>query len=123
MSEKVGKGHPRAFKDDEEFENTFRNYIEYCKSIDYLPNVAGFCVFADITRETFYAQKEYYSDTYKKIQERLEDSALNAKVGDSFRIFYLKNKFNYKDIVETENLNYEAKTYEEFLAKVNGDEY
>lgn len=113
----------RAFKTAEEFEKKFKDYVTQCGRFNYLPNIAGFCVFADITRETFYAQKDYYSDAYSKIQERLEDSALNAKIGDSFKAFYLKNKFNYKDKVETENLNYEAKTYEEFLQKVNGDEY
>ena len=125
MSEELAleKGRPRAFENAQDFEDKFRQYIQYCNIEKKLPNIAGFCVYADINRDTFYAQKDYYSDTFKKIQECLEDSALNADIGDTFRIFYLKNKFNYKDKVETENLNYEAKTYEEFLQKVNGDEY
>ena len=80
-----------------------------------MPNIAGFCVYCDINRDTFYAQKEYYSDTFKKIQDILEDATLNAKINDTFKIFYLKNKFGYKD--KQENVNIET-NYEEYLKRV-----
>ena len=88
----------RAFKTEEEFKLKFENYIEFCSSKKELPNIAGFCVYADINRDTFYAQKDYYSDTYKKIQDRLEDATINSKdINDTFKIFYIKNKFDYRD--------------------------
>jgi len=88
----------RAFKTAEEFEQQFNNYIALCKTRKDLPNIAGFCVYADINRDTFYAQKEYYSDTFKKIQDKLEDATINSKdINDTFKIFYMKNKFDYRD--------------------------
>jgi len=95
-----GKGQPRSFKNSEEFENCFNQYIEICIKKECLPNIAGFCVYAEINRDTFYAQKEYYSDTFKRVQDILEDATINAKINDTFKIFYLKNKFNYTDKTE-----------------------
>lgn len=87
----------RAFKTKNDFEDRFIKYIEDCKRENKLANIAGFCVFADINRDTFYAQKDIYSDTFKKINEMLEDITINAKINDTFKIFYMKNKFDYKD--------------------------
>ena len=103
MEEKRGKAQPRSFKDDKEFQDTFNKYIEECVSKEYLPNIAGFCVFANINRDTFYQQEQYYSDTFKKIQNILEDKVINAKINDTFKIFYLKNKFSYKDRTELDS--------------------
>ena len=94
----------RAFKNAQELQDKMLEYIDYCKKEERLPNIAGFCVYADINRDTFYAQKEYYSDTYKKTQEILEDEALNNKfTNDTLKIFYLKNKCGYKDRQEISN--------------------
>lgn len=88
----------RAFKTKEIFIDKFREYIDNCASEEKLPNIAGFCVYCDITRETFYAQEEYYSDTFKKVNDILEDATINSKnINDTFKIFYMKNKFGYKD--------------------------
>lgn len=97
------RGHPRAFKSNKEFVDKFLEYINYCKKIDYLPNVAGFSRYCDIDRSTFYAQEEYYSNTFKKVQTILEDETINAKnINDTFKIFYMKNKFDYRDRQELE---------------------
>lgn len=79
-------------------------------------------MFANIDRDTFYAQQEYYSDTYKKVNDILEDRTINSKdINDTFKIFYMKNKFGYKD--KQENVNIEA-SYEEYIKKVaDRDEY
>lgn len=103
MEEVRGKGQPRSFKNEQEFKDKFDEYIDYCIKNERLANIAGFCVFADITRETFYNQEQYYFDTYKKIQNLLEDYTINAKINDTFKIFYMKNKFNYKDRTELDN--------------------
>ena len=100
----------RKFKTAQEFGNKFMEYIQYCKAEKKLPNIAGFCVFADMTRETFYAQKNYYSDTFKKVNEILEDETINADINDTFKIFYMKNKFDYRDRKELgANVNSEIK--------------
>ena len=96
----------RAFKTAKEFENKFKNYVEYCRKNDRLPNVAGFSVYADINQDTFYAQKEYYSETFKKINDILEDEAINNKsLNDARVIFYMKNKCGYKDKQDDKNNN------------------
>ena len=80
-----------------------RDYIEYCVAGKRMPNIAGFCAFKDITRETFYKQNEYYSDTYKKARDLLEDGVINtnADINDALKIFYMKNTFGYVDRVES----------------------
>lgn len=96
----------RAFKTAKEFENKFKDYVEYCRTNDRLPNVAGFSVYADINQDTFYAQKEYYSETFKKINDILEDEAINNKsLNDARVIFYMKNKCGYKDKQDDKNNN------------------
>ena len=104
----------RAFKDGKQFIDRFNEYLDKCKDEELFPNIAGFCVFADITRETYYKQKEYYSDTFKKIENTLENTTLQDK-NTTRMIFYLKNKFNYKDKQETvnTNLNIEGEMTEE----------
>lgn len=98
------KGHPRSFKTDEEFYNKVVEYIKYCRDNKRLANVAGFSVYADINQDTFYAQKEYYSETFKKVNDLLEDEALNNKdLNDTRVIFYMKNKCGYKDRQEIDN--------------------
>lgn len=101
----------RIFKNKKEFIEKFKEYIKECSEYEKLPNIAGFCVYCDINRDTFYAQEEYYSDTYKKINDILEDATINAKeVNDVFKIFYLKNKFGYKDKQDIDaNVNTEIK--------------
>lgn len=111
----------RAFKTKEDFKNKFIEYIKLCEEQKKLPNVAGFCVHCDINRDTFYAQGEYYSDTYKKVNDILEDATINSRdINDKFKIFYMKNKFGYKD--KQENINVDT-SYEEYLKRVEGDEY
>jgi hypothetical protein len=103
MAEKRGK--PRAFKTAEEFENKFMEYIEYCRENKRFSNIAGFCAYCHITRETFYKQKEYYSDTYNIVNDILEDEVLQD---NTYRAqLYLKNKFGYTDkqMVESKNTN------------------
>lgn len=106
----------RKFKDKNKFINTFRQYIQICKDKQELPNIAGFCVFCEMNRDTFYAQEKYYSDTFKKVNDILEDATINSKdINDTFKIFYLKNKFGYRD--KQENINV-ATSYEDYIKRV-----
>ena len=112
----------RAFPTKEDFENKFIDYIKQCRELKELPNIAGFVVYADINRDTFYAQKEYYSDTFKKVNEILENATINSKdISDTFKIFYMKNKFGYRD--KQENISVDM-NYEDYIKKVaDKDEY
>ena len=88
----------RTFKTAKIFEDKFKEYIEYCKKNERMPNVAGFAVYANINQDTFYAQKEYYSESFKKVNDMLEDEAINNHtLNDARVIFYMKNKCGYKD--------------------------
>lgn len=102
MSER-GKGQPRAFDSAEAFQNAFMEYIDYCIEKKRFPNIAGFCAFKRITRDTFYMQKEYYSDTYNIVRDVLEDEVLQD---NTYRAqLYLKNVFGYKDKQEVTSTN------------------
>lgn len=111
----------RTFKTEKDFKNKFVEYIKYCNDNKRLPNVAGFCVYCDINRDTYYAQNDYYSDAFKKTNDILEDEALNNKyTSDTLKIFYMKNKCGYKDRQEIENENKSKITIVNSLPK--GDE-
>lgn len=98
MEEKNLGGKPRIFKTEKEFIDVFLAYIEDTKVKKELPNIAGFVVFADIGRQTFYDYEDKYPYTFKKINDILENATINCKeVSDTFKIFYMKNKFDYKD--------------------------
>jgi hypothetical protein len=95
------KGHPRRFRTEQDYQQCFIDYIEHCAVKQLLPNISGFCVFADITRETFYLQQDYYLDTHKKIRQALEDALINHnKFGQSnpaMAIVQGKNTFKWDD--------------------------
>ena len=118
------KGRPKKYT-EEKFLEKFNEYMAECNVNEKLANISGFCVFADISRDTFYEYGNYFPYTFKKIEAILEDHTLNAKMNDTFRIFYLKNKFGYRDRQEIDqnNTNYEAQSYEEFIKATKGDEY
>ena len=112
-----------AFKTDKEFKDKYIEYIDYCNLKERVPNVAGFAVFCDINRDTFYAQKEIYPDTFKKINDMLEDEALNNKyTNDTLKIFYMKNKCGYKDKQEVEQSTQGKVTIVNSLPKDDEDE-
>lgn len=112
-------GKPRTYEKEEDLEKVFRDYLEDARKKHELPNIAGFVVFADIGRRTFYDYKDKYPHTYEKINEILENATINARIGDSFKQFYMKNKFGYRDKqeIESENKNVNM-TYEEYIKKV-----
>jgi hypothetical protein len=91
-------GQPRKFKTELEFQESFIRYLTFCNNQDpkRIPNIAGYCVFNDITRDTYYKQEEYYSDSFAKTRMALEDAIVNIK--DTIRsIFLSKVYFNYRD--------------------------
>ena len=53
----------------------------------------------------------YRISEYKKVNDILEDATINSKdINDTFKIFYMKNKFGYKDKQDIDaNVNTEIK--------------
>ncbi len=126
MSEKRDPWKPRRWASGDEFVECAAAYLEKCKEEGRFANVAGFCVFAETTRDTFYAQKEHYPFAYKKVNEMLEEAALQSAITGyppSVLIFYLKNKCGYKDRQEIDsNINAQVGLSEEdraLLKRVN----
>ena len=117
----MSAGKPRIFKTEDELKEMFLKYIENTKAKKELPNIAGFVVFADIGRQTFYDYEKKYPYTFKRINDILENATINANINDTFKIFYMKNKFGYKD--KQENINVGV-SYEDYIRKVEDkDEY
>lgn len=97
------RGTPRKFNTGEEFEEKAVEYVEFCSQNAQFPNVAGFCVFCDMHKDTFYSQRDIYPDSYKKVEQLLENAALNSRAAsDTLRIFYMKNKCGYADRTQTD---------------------
>ena len=95
-------GKPRTFKTEQEFIDKINEYLIHCNDLRRFPNISGFCAFMQIHRGTFYDQKDIYPDTYKRVQDILEDEAINsANANPVIKIFYLKNKFGYADKIES----------------------
>ncbi len=112
-------GRPMIYETGEELEQKFRDYLEDAKKKHELPNVAGFVAFANIGRSTFYDYEKHFPDTYERIQSILENATINARIGDSFKQFYMKNKFGYRDKTEVDSQNKNiAMSYEDYLMEV-----
>lgn len=96
-------GRPKIFKTGEEFEEKAVQYVEFCQQNGQFPNVAGFCVFCDISDDTYFRVRGEFSESFKKVQRLFENAALNSKaVSDTVRIFYMKNKCGYYDKVQAD---------------------
>ena len=109
------KGQPRAFATEQDFLNKFKDYIEYCVEKERFPNIAGFARYAEITRDTYYAQKEYYSDIYNMTRDILEDEVWQD---NTYRAqLYLKSVFGHTDrqavVSENTNINHDVSSIEE----------
>ena len=85
----------RKFETEEIFKKEMLRYVDHCIEKNRFANIAGFAVFCDMNRDTFYAQEEYYSDTYAQARDILEDEALQHNT-QTARI-YLMNAFGYSD--------------------------
>ena len=96
------RGKPRKFQSEDGFQQAFVDYIEHCVTQKLQPNVAGFCVFCDMTKDTFYSQREYYPDCYQKVRSALEDTLVNfhhftGMSNPAMAIVQGKNTFGWDD--------------------------
>lgn len=90
----------RKFKTGKQFLDAVIEYATECENNKKLANIAGFCAKIKMARVTFYEQEKLYPCEYDIAMSILEDKAINGR--DAMSIFYLKNKFGYKDKIETE---------------------
>ena len=94
-------GKPRRWPTEDALQADFIRYIEHCAEKQFLPNISGFCVFVDITKDTFYAQQQHYPDSYKKIRQALEDSLIQherfGQKNPAMAIVQGKNTFRWDD--------------------------
>lgn len=129
MEETNKGGRPKTFESPEELNNLFIEYLDFCKSEDNMPNIAGFCTFirrkggkfASFHRDTFYATSKYdgFSDTVKGIDMSLEDAVLNCKAQPPLiKLAYLNNKHGYTQKTENVNVNVEAEMTDQEADKI-----
>lgn len=107
----------------EELHTKFTEYIKKCKDSEEFANIAGLCVFLDISRETYYEYKnnrKEYSDTISKIERKLEDVTIQKGMerSNSFVQFYMKNKFGYSDKQEIDYTETHSKEQQKELDRL-----
>ena len=73
----LAPGKPRRWGDENALMTDFKAYIDHCLLKHLLPNVAGFCTFCAVVRDTFYETRNYYPDTYALVRQALEDTTVN----------------------------------------------
>ena len=110
-------GKPRIIESPEELFRLFLNYIQDCISKDRFANTAGFRRHIYLKKSTYYdyEHREEYSDTIKKMDDILEDETWNAKMPPAEKIFYLKNKFGYRDKTEVDNTHTFTNKLEDYI--------
>lgn len=98
----------------------FENYLYECNVRLRFVNIAGFCVYAGISRQTYYTYKkdERYASLINYFEDVMEDEALNYR-NDKISTLYLKNKFGYADKVESRNMN--TTSIEAFISSLDDD--
>lgn len=97
-----GRSNRRKWQSSDEMIEAVIEYIDHCRQVKELANIAGLCGYHRITRDTFYQHQNYYPDAYKMARELLEDRVINGR-NTAMSIFYLKNAFGYADKIEHVN--------------------
>lgn len=98
-------GRPPKFKSPEHMEELYDEY-EGSLQADEIPDVEGFCVYVDAWRDLFseYGTKPEYSDTVKRIKNRIyakkKQLAMQNKMNATIFIFDAKNNAGYTDKTE-----------------------
>ena len=101
-------GRPPKFETPKAMLDAYNEY-ESNLAQGEIPDVEGFCVYADSYRDMFstYEAKEEFSDTVKKIKNRIyakkKQLAMQNKMNPTIFIFDAKNNFGYKDKTEVDN--------------------
>ena len=118
-------GRPRKYTEVEIMQEKIDKYFKECKENNEPYTITGLCIALDICRDTLseYMKNKEFSDTIKKAKLKVENYLERHLITDSSTtgiIFNLKNNFGWKD--KQENINIET-NYEDYLKKVEGNEY
>ncbi len=111
-------GRPLIFKTKEELEAKVNEYFEYCEGYGKPLTMSGLAYFLNVDRQTIinYSNREDYFDTIKRARERVlmdtEERLQTSGQPTTGIIFALKNNYDWKDKVETENTNINNNTNE-----------
>lgn len=125
MNKKHAGGRPPKYKTEKEIEEKTNKYFMECDLTGEPYTITGLCIALGITRETLneYSKNKKFSDTIKKARLKVENYLEKHLITDNSTtgiIFNLKNNFGWKD--KQENINVDT-SYEEYLKRVEGDEY
>jgi hypothetical protein len=95
FEEEYTAGRPKSFANEEDFQSKILQYFSLCDKHIRMPNRSGFCAFANVTRETYYKQKEYYPSTFDIVEGLFEDGFLNTPVNPGLALAALAKQFGY----------------------------
>ena len=95
FEEEYTAGRPKSFANEEDFQSKILQYFSLCDKHIRMPNRSGFCAFANVTRETYYKQKEYFPDTFDKVEGLFEDGFLNTPINPGLALAALGKQFGY----------------------------
>ena len=123
MSKKVGR--PKKYTKKEEIEGKIEEYFKNCDKNNKPYTVTGLGLALNMSRQDLinYSKDKEFFDTIKRAKLRIENYLEEHLVTDNSVtgiIFNLKNNYGWKD--KQENVNIET-NYEEYLKRVEGDEY
>lgn len=97
-------GRPRAYQTVDDLEQGIEQYFQYCEQNKKMPNKAGLALSLGVSRETLnnYESIPEFLDAIKKAYAFIEDGWIQKlPYGHAAgNIFYLKNAFGYRDVVE-----------------------
>ena len=118
-------GRPKAYTKVKTMQQKIDEYFNECDKNKEPYTITGLCIALDICRDTLseYMKNDEFSDTIKKAKLKVENYLEKHLITDSSTtgiIFNLKNNFGWKD--KQENINVDT-SYEEYLKRVEGDEY
>lgn len=123
MKKKTGR--PKKYTKKEEIESKIEEYFKNCDIHNKPYTVTGLGLALNMSRQDLinYSKDKEFFDTIKKAKLKIENYLEEHLVTDSSVtgiIFNLKNNYNWKD--KQENVNIQT-NYEEYLKRVEGDEY
>lgn len=87
----------------------FENLLVYLKENDEIVYINDLVIKYDLSRDTFYYLLDKFKDLHKLkaeidfiLENRIVNNGLSNKSNSTFSIFFLKNKYGWKDKQEVE---------------------
>lgn len=91
-----GKGQPRAFLTEDDFKAAIYDYFQKCSMHNRIPTKAGFCALNGISKETFYKQQDYYTDSFACAEQLFEDGTINSPINQQIALRVLECNYGYE---------------------------